>query len=67
VDVFQTHERMYQFEHLPAYAAFLLNEHLEDYVRESIRLSHEVNLPLLQHLKAFKRSGTVPVSPKQAA
>jgi PAS domain S-box-containing protein len=48
--VYQTHEQMYQFEHLPVYAAFLLREHLDDYVRHSISLSREVNVPLLKHL-----------------
>src|SRR5947208_6638826 len=42
---------MYRFEHLPAYAAYLLNHHLDAYVTESIRLSHEVDLPLLKNLR----------------
>src|SRR5437764_4371918 len=42
---------MYTFEHLPAYATFLLNHHLDAYVTESIRLSYEVEVPLLKHLR----------------
>jgi PAS domain S-box-containing protein len=48
--IYQTHEQMYQFEHLPVYAAFLLRDHLDDYVRQSINLSREVNVPLLRLL-----------------
>ena len=50
---------------LPAYAAFLLQEKLDDYTREQVRLSFEVDLPLLKlfkHLSAeeifhFSRQG----------
>ena len=48
--IYQTHEQMYAFKHLPAYATYLLHHHLDDYVRESVRLSHEVQLPLLKRL-----------------
>jgi PAS domain S-box-containing protein len=41
---------MYTFEHLPAYASFLLQHHLDDYVRESIQLSYSLNIPLLKYL-----------------
>lgn len=49
--IFQTHQQMYYFEYLPTYAAFLLKEHLGDYVQESIRLAYELDVPLLKYLK----------------
>lgn len=48
--VYETHEQMYQFTHLPRYAAFLLDTHLDDYTREVIRLSFAVDVPLLKYL-----------------
>jgi PAS domain S-box-containing protein len=49
--ILQTHEQMYDFVQLPAYASFLLHHHIDAYTQESIRLSYEVDLPLLKHLK----------------
>lgn len=58
---------MYVFRQLPAYASFLLQHHLDDYVSELTRLSYEVKLPLLNHLKhlsegellQFARKGSI--------
>lgn len=38
---------------LPSFAAFLLKNHIDDYTRDIIRLSYEVNVPLLKFLKGF--------------
>lgn len=44
---------MYKFEYLHHYASYLLEQHLDDYTREQIRLSFEIDLPLLTHFKHF--------------
>ena len=38
------------FRHLPRFAGFLLENHLVDYIKEQLRLSKEVDLPLLRQL-----------------
>jgi PAS domain S-box-containing protein len=57
--IYQSHPQMYVFRHLPAYAAFLLQQHLDDYIGELIRLSYEVKLPLLNHLKHLSEADLV--------
>ena len=42
---------MYEYKHLPAYAQFLINNHIEDYASEQIRLSHLLHLPVLSSLQ----------------
>lgn len=42
---------MYQFSNLPSFAQFVLNNHLDDYVNEQIRLSYRMDIPILQYLK----------------
>jgi PAS domain S-box-containing protein len=37
------------FKYLPDYARFLLDNKLEDYCRESLRISRELNIPLLKY------------------
>ncbi len=41
------------FTALPAFADFLLNSKLEEYTREQLRISKEINLPLLKYLTSF--------------
>ena len=50
MEVFEAYMGMYEYKHLPAYARFLLNNHIEDYAREQIRLSHVLQLPVLESL-----------------
>jgi PAS domain S-box-containing protein len=45
-----------QFIHLPHFAKFLLNNHLEDFVKEQMRIYRELDLPLL---KFFAHLGEV--------
>src|SRR5687768_11409722 len=42
---------MYEYKHLPAYAQFLINNHIDDYATEQIRLSHLLHLPVLASLQ----------------
>jgi PAS domain S-box-containing protein len=38
------------FHHFPGFARFIRENHLADYIKESLRLSREFNLPVLKHL-----------------
>jgi signal transduction histidine kinase len=52
--IYETHQGMYNFKYLPAFATFLLQEHLEEFAREQLELCYKFNLPLLRlftHLK----------------
>jgi PAS domain S-box-containing protein len=46
---------MYQLKHLPGYAQFVLDNHLEDFINEQIDLSFKMNVPLLKFLSHFSR------------
>lgn len=41
---------MYDYKHLPAYAKYLLNNHLNDYAAEQIILSRKMHVPILKNL-----------------
>ncbi len=41
------------FTFLPRFAAFILEDHHEAFVREQLRISKEIHLPLLTHLEQF--------------
>ena len=41
---------MYTYQYLPEYAAFILQQHLESYAQETIRLGYEVHIPLIKYL-----------------
>jgi PAS domain S-box-containing protein len=57
---------MYDYTHLPAFAGFILKDHLDEFVRDQIRISQEVNIPLLKHLAQFREEELYKIS-KQAA
>jgi PAS domain S-box-containing protein len=38
---------------LPTFAKFILDNHLDEYVREGIRMTHEVNLPIMKFFKGL--------------
>ncbi len=42
------------FKHLPAYASFLLNNHLEDFARELLKISREENVPILKYFESYR-------------
>lgn len=50
MEVFEAYKGMYEFKHLPSYAQFLLNNHIDDYAAEQIRLSRLLRLPVLSSL-----------------
>jgi len=51
MEVFEAYKGMYEFTHLPSYARFLLDHHINDYAAEQIRLSHMIQLPVLASLQ----------------
>jgi PAS domain S-box-containing protein len=51
MEVFEAYKGMYEFKHLPAYARFLLKNHVEDYAGEQLRLSRVLRLPILANLE----------------
>src|SRR5690348_8766371 len=54
---------MYRFAHLPRFAQFVLDHHLEEFVREQLRLGYKMNLPLLAALaKNFSEEQLVQIS-----
>lgn len=42
-----------KFSHLPSYAAYILQHHLDDFNRHQLQLSYELKLPLLKQLATF--------------
>lgn len=42
-----------RMKYFPAYAAWLLNNHLEEFTRELLRLSREEDIPLLRYFTAY--------------
>ncbi|MCW3107237.1 MAG: hypothetical protein JWQ09_1743 [Segetibacter sp.] len=45
---YQTHEGMYNFRYFPAFAKFLLENHLDEFAKEQLDLSYKLNIPLLK-------------------
>lgn len=54
------------FTYLPLFAKFLLDNHLGDFVREQIRLSRELDLPLLKYFSSLSEDELVTFSKKGA-
>jgi PAS domain S-box-containing protein len=42
---------MYDYRYLPAFAQFLLDNHLEEFTADQLKISRALNLPLLKHLE----------------
>jgi PAS domain S-box-containing protein len=49
----KNHLEITNLRHLPGFAAFLLDNHLDAYIQEQLRLSREINLPLLKFLESL--------------
>ncbi|MGE5520807.1 MAG: hypothetical protein ACM3VS_12830, partial [Candidatus Dadabacteria bacterium] len=45
--------RNHRYTYLPAFSKFLLENYVDDLVREQLKLSYTVEIPLLEHLKHF--------------
>jgi PAS domain S-box-containing protein len=67
LEVFEAFPGMYRFRHLPGFALFVLNHHLEDFVREQLQLGYKMNLPLLSTLaRSFSQEELVKISMQTA-
>lgn len=55
--------RLY-FRHLPAYAQFLAEHHLQDFAVALLRISREVNVPLLKYFEGIPEETLVALSTK---
>ena len=52
------------FTYLPLFAKFLLDKHLEDFVKEQLRISRELNLPLLKYFTGMSEEALLDFSKK---
>jgi PAS domain S-box-containing protein len=52
LEIFEAYPGMYRYKHLPAFARFILDQHLERFVREQISISEKIKVPLLETLLA---------------
>jgi len=50
LEVFEAYAGMYRYRHLPGFAQFILDHHLSGLVEEQLRLSFQLNIPLLVNL-----------------
>jgi len=50
MNIYQSDPEMYQYTHLPGFAKFLLDQHLDDYVQDQLDLSKEMSPPILKYL-----------------
>jgi hypothetical protein len=55
VKVYDSETGLYAFVHLPSFAQFILDHYLDEYVNEQIRLSYEMDIPVLKYLRHFTR------------
>jgi PAS domain S-box-containing protein len=51
-----------KFNYLPAYARFILEENLEEYVRTQLSLSRALNLPILKYFQNFAEEEIIRIS-----
>lgn len=50
MEIFEAYAGMYRYKRLPGFAQFILNTHLVEFVKEQMRLSYQLNLPLIATL-----------------
>jgi PAS domain S-box-containing protein len=51
LEIFQAYAGMYQYQHLPGFARFILKNYLNEFVQEQLDLSFQFNIPLLVNLR----------------
>jgi hypothetical protein len=61
---YETHPGMYNFKYLPAFAKFILENHLDEFVEELIELCFKLNLPLLKLFSHLSREQIFEISKK---
>jgi PAS domain S-box-containing protein len=65
--IYEENDRMYRFDRLPAYASYLLNNHVDQYTSRQIALARNFDLPIMRHFKhlseeelfTLSRTGTI--------
>ena len=50
MQLFEAYPGMYRYKILPGFAQFILERHLDDFIKEQFRLSRQFNLPLLENI-----------------
>ena len=50
MEIFEAYAGMYRYKILPGFAQFILQHHLEDFVKEQLLLGYKLNIPLLAAL-----------------
>lgn len=50
MQLFEAYPGMYRYKILPGFAQFILDKHLDDFIKEQFRLSHQFNLSLLENI-----------------
>jgi hypothetical protein len=60
--IHKVNKKLFKFIYLPAYAAFLLENKLEEFVIVGIRFSREIDLPILKPLAKYSEAELVAVS-----
>ena len=58
----KNHIDVTDLKYLPAYAGFLLDNHLDSYAYEQLRLSREINLPLLKFFHSLPEEKIVEIA-----
>lgn len=51
MEIFEAYAGMYRYKLLPGFAQFILDQHLEDFIREQLRLADKLDIPLLAALR----------------
>jgi PAS domain S-box-containing protein len=51
LEIFQAYAGMYEYKHLPGFAQFILENHLNEFVQEQLDLSFRFNIPLVVSLR----------------
>ena len=50
MQLFEAYPGMYRYKILPQFAQFILDNHLDDFIKEQFRLSRQFDLPLLENI-----------------
>jgi signal transduction histidine kinase len=61
---YQTHDEMYHFKYLPAFAKYLLDHHLDDFAKEQLEICYKFNLPLLKLFANLSKEEILQISIK---
>jgi hypothetical protein len=60
--IYESSPGMYLYKHLPLFARYILDHHLEEFVHDQIKYSREINIPLLNQLKQYSDEQLIQIS-----